>query len=341
MNSAPFSRPKNRPSPRTARGGRAGAILPLLAGLVLLAGCGRGPTGRFQGYIEGEFVYVGAPLGGTLATLAVSRGAEVTAGQVLFELEHEAEAADLRAAAQRVTQARARLADLEKGRRPSELASLEAQVQRAQASLALSTLELRRREQLRESNVIAPEELDAAKSLRDADLAQVAQLEADLATARLGGRDDEIAAARADVEAAQAVQVRAQWAVAQKRQAAPTNAVVQDTLYRPGEFVPAGNPVVALLPPTNVRVRFFVPQAELVSVRPGRGVLVSLDGYTNAIPATVNYVSPQAEFTPPVIYSQENRAKFVFMVEATFRPGDASVLRPGQPADVLCKREKN
>lgn len=334
MNSAPSSRPTNHPSPQATRRGRAGAALPLLAGLALLAGCGRGPTGRFQGYVEGEFVYLGAPLAGTLTTLAVSRGAEVTAGQMLFELEHEAEAAALREAEHRVAQAQARLADLQKGRRPSELASLEAQLQRAQANLSLSTLDLRRREQLRDGNVIAPEELDAAKSRREADRAQAASLEADLATARLGARADEIAAAQADVEAAQAAQVRAQWAVTQKRQAAPTNAVVQDTLYRPGEFVPAGNPVVALLPPTNVRVRFFVPQAELVSVRPGRGVLVTLDGYTNAIPATVNYVSPQAEFTPPVIYSQENRAKFVFMVEATFRPGDAPALRPGQPADV-------
>ena len=334
MNSAPSSRPTNHPSHRTDRRCRAGAVLPLLAGLALLAGCGRGPTGRFQGYLEGEFVYIGAPLAGTLTTLAVSRGAEVTADQLLFELEHEAETAALREAEHRVAQAQARLADLQKGRRPSELASMEAQLQRAQANLALSTLDLRRREQLREGNVIAPEELDAAKSRREADQAQVAALEADLTTARLGARADEITAAQADVEAALAAQVRAQWAVTQKRQAAPTNAVVQDTLYRPGEFVPAGNPVVVLLPPTNVRVRFFVPQVELVSVRPGRGVMVTLDGYTNAIPATVNYVSPQAEFTPPVIYSQENRAKFVFMVEATFRPGDAPALRPGQPADV-------
>jgi HlyD family secretion protein len=233
------------------------AGLGLAAALVLLAGCGRTAPGRYQGYIEGEFVYVAAPLGGTLTNLAVNRGDAVKTGQLLFELEHEAEAASVREAEERQSQARARLADAQKGRRPSEIASLAAQLQRAKANLELSQLDLRRREQLHAQNVIAPEELDAAKSRRDADQAQVDSLSADLDTARLGARTDEIAAAEADVQAAGAALVRARWSVTQKRQFAPTNAVVQDTLYLPGEFVPAGNPVVSLLPPGNVRVRFL------------------------------------------------------------------------------------
>ncbi len=314
------------------------AGLCLAAALVLLAGCGRSTPGRYQGYIEGEFVYVAAPLGGTLTNLAVSRGDVVKAGQLLFALEHEAETATVREAQERQRQAQARLADAQKGRRPSEIASLEAQLQRAKANWELSQLDLRRREQLHAQNVIAPEELDAAKSRRDADQAQVNSLTADLDTARLGARTDEIAAAEADVQAADAALVRARWSVAQKRQFAPTNAVVQDTLYQPGEFVPAGNPVVSLLPPGNVRVRFFVPEPQLVTVQRGQAARVTLDGTTNVYPATVNYVSPQAEFTPPVIYSQESRAKLVFMVEATFRPADAAALRPGQPVDVRLNR---
>jgi len=112
---------------------------------------------------------------------------------------------------------------------------------------------------------------------------------------------------------------------------------VQDTLYRAGEWVAAGNPVVELLPPTNIKVRFFVPQAVLPRIKPGQTVSVSFDGGQRAYPATVNYLSSQAEFTPPVLYNRENRAKLIFMIEAKFSPADAAELRPGQPVDVELK----
>jgi HlyD family secretion protein len=148
----------------------------------LLAGCAPAPPDAFQGYIEGEYVYVAAPLGGQLTNLAVSRGVEVRAGQLLFQLEGEAEAAAVREAEQRAAQARARLENLRKGRRPSEIASLEAQLKAAEASLRLANLELERRLKLKESQVITPEELDTARSRRDADQEQAAALSADLET---------------------------------------------------------------------------------------------------------------------------------------------------------------
>ena len=112
---------------------------------------------------------------------------------------------------------------------------------------------------------------------------------------------------------------------------------MQDTLYRAGEWVAAGNPVVELLPPANIKVRFFVPQAVLPRIKTGQTVSVTFDGGQRAYSATVNYISTQAEFTPPVIYSRENRAKLVFMIEAKFSPADAAELRPGQPVDVEVK----
>jgi HlyD family secretion protein len=305
----------------------------LLAALAL-AGCAAKPSGTFQGYIEGEFVYVASPLAGLLTNLAVARGLEVKAGQLLFELDREAECAAAREARERVTQARFRLENLTKGRRPSEIASLQAQLDRAKANLALSELELQRRTRLLETKVIAPEELDTVRSHRDADRAQVASFTADLETARLGARTDEIKAAEADVQASLAAVARTEWAVAQKSQGAPAAARVHDTLYRQGEFVAVGAPVVSLLPPENIKVRFFVPQPQLSLFSPGTAVSVKMDGVAAPLRATVNYVSTQAEFTPPVIYSKENRAKLVFMVEAVFAPADARPLRPGQPADV-------
>ena len=300
----------------------------------LLAGCSPGPTGAFQGYIEGEYVYVAAPQGGQLTNLAVRRGLEVRTGQLLFELEREAETAAVREAEQRGVQARARLENLRKGRRPSEIASLEAQLKRAEASLRLSNLELERRLKLREDQVIAPEELDSARSRRDADREQVAALTADLQTARLGAREDEIKAAEAEAQATESALARARWALAQRGQFAPTNAWVHDTLYRPGEYVAAGYPVVSLLPPSNLKVRFFVPQGQLSLFRLGTPVTVRFDGAAEPVRAVVNYVSTQAEFTPPVIYTKENRAKLVFMVEAVFAPEAALLLHPGQPVDV-------
>jgi HlyD family secretion protein len=309
------------------------AVVPLLLGLGL-AGCAPETPGSYQGYLEGEFVYVASPLAGTLTNLAVSRGAEVKAGQLLYVLESEAEAAATREAEERLAQAQARLDDLHKGRRPTELAALEAQLRRANASLALSELELQRRVRLRETNVISAEELDAARTRRDTDQAELVALSADLETARLGARVDEIKAAEADVQALTAALGKARWTLAQKTQRAPADAWVHDTLYRQGEFVAAGNPVISLLPPENVKARFFVPQKELATLRSGQSVWVSFDGAATPYVATVNYIATEAEFTPPVIYSKENRAKLVYMVEAAFAAADARKLRPGQPVDV-------
>jgi HlyD family secretion protein len=273
-------------------------------------------------------------LGGTLDALAVQRGQAVTAGTTLFALEKEAEDAGLREAERRAEQAQARLDNLTKGKRPAEIAALEAQLEQARYALRLSEVEFARREQLYADAVIAIEELDQMRTQRDRDRARVDELLAELETARLGGRVDEIRAAQAEVEALTAVRARARWAVDQKTVTAPADGLVHDTFYRPGEWVAAGSPVVALLPPANVKVRFFIPQAALPAFAPGQAVTVRLDGAPQAYAATVNYVSTRTEYTPPVIYSRETRAKLVFRIEAVFAPELARDLRPGQPAEV-------
>ena len=120
----------------------------------------------------------------------------------------------------------------------------------------------------------------------------------------------------------------------QKSLRAPQDGYVTDTLYVQGEWVPAGSPVVTLLPPANTKVRFFVPERILGSIRLGQQVSVLCDGCGEPVPAPVTYVAPQAEYTPPVIYSRENRAKLVFMVEARPAPAHAAKLHPGQPVEV-------
>lgn len=253
------------------------------APLLLVAGCAPDSPNRFQGYVEGEYVYVASPLGGALTNLAVARGDSVTNGQLLFELERGSEAAALDVAKKNLAQAK--------------------------ASLKLSESEFDRREKLRaDQGVVSAEEFDQARAQRDADAALV--------------------------ESQQAALDKAQWSFDQKQQFAPTNAAVHDTLYRQGEWVAAGNPVVVLLPPANLKVRFFVPETELARIKTGENVSVTFDGAAHPYSATVNYISTQAEFTPPVLYNRENRAKLVFMIEAQFSPADAADLRPGQPVDV-------
>jgi HlyD family secretion protein len=309
----------------------------LAVAAIFIAGCAADSSKVFQGYIEGEYVYVASPLGGALTNLAVARGDPVKTGQLLFELERGSEADAVRQAEKNLTQAQSQLDDLNKGKRPTEIASIEAQVERAQASLKLSAAEFERREQLGGADVVSKEELDQARAQHDADKAQVDQLTADLETAKLGGREDAVHAADAAVESQKAALDKARWSYDQKVQFAPTNAFVQDTLYRQGEWVAAGNSVVELLPPENLKVRFFVPQAVLPRIKTGQIVSVTFDGGSHPYSATVNYISTQAEFTPPVLYNRENRAKLIFMIEAKFSPADAADLRPGQPVDVELK----
>ena len=303
----------------------------------LLAGCSGNSSGGFQGYVEGEYIHVAAPLGGSLTNLAVARGDSVKTGQLLFELERGSEAAAVQQAEKNLAQARSQLEDLTKGKRPTEIASLEAQLERAKANLKLSGDQLARREQLGATDVVSKEELDQARAKRDADKAQADQIAADLETARLGGRADAVRAGEAAVASQTAALDKAKWSFDQKQQFAPTTALVHDTLYRQGEWVAAGNPVVVMLPPGNLKVRFFVPQEKLPQIKTGQSVQVSFDGAAKSYSATVNYISTQAEFTPPVLYNRENRSKLIFMIEAKFSPADAADLRPGQPVDVQLK----
>lgn len=314
-------------------------ILPACAAFLLLGlffGCSQKPASdTIQGYVEGEFVYVASPLSGALEKLDVRRGAEVKAGDPLFELENTSEKAALDEAKRRLAQARANLEDLKKGKRPTEIDAIEAQLKQARAALTLSDKELARQEKLsRIQGANSEQDLDKARASRDQDSQKVAQLEADLKTARLGSRIDQVLAAEASERAQEAAVAKAQWDFSQKAQIAPRAGLIFDTLYREGEWVAAGRPVISLLPPENIKVRAFVPETRVSAIHPGSRVEVSIDGMSGQLVGKVSFVSPRAEFTPPVIYSLESRSKLVFMVEAVFSPETATKLHPGQPVDV-------
>ena len=310
-------------------------LLCIVVGLALFTSCSRPDRNMLQGYVEGEFVYIASPLAGALQALQVRRGTQVKAGTPLFQLDSTPEQAARDETERKLAQARANLEDVKKGKRPSEIESLEAQLKQARVALTLSEKEFARQDTLmRTPGATAELEYLRARSVRDQNTQRVAQLEADLKTAQLGSRADQIAAADANVRALEAALKKAEWELAQKRQAAPHDALVFDTLYREGEWVPAGRPVVVLLPPGNIKLRAFVPETQIGTIHAGDSVRVLVDGVSQPVTGTVSFISPRAEYTPPVIYSQESRSKLMFMIEAVFESTVAAGLHPGQPVDV-------
>src|SRR5688572_18021184 len=233
--------------------------------------------GHYQGYVEGEFVYIAAPAGGPLERLDVAKGAKVKVGDPLFAVDSAVQAAAREEAARRVAQALATLEDARKGSRPSEITSLSAQLAQGQAALELASKEKERQEGLAQRGATAAQELDRARASFDEARNRVAQLEAELTTARLGQREDQVLAAEANVKATEAALAKAEWDLAQMKQSARQAGVVFDVLFRPGEWVPAGKPVVALLPPGHIKVRAFVPQSDVSKIQLGDAAVVSID----------------------------------------------------------------
>jgi HlyD family secretion protein len=301
---------------------------------LFISSCSETPTDYFQGYVEGEYVLVASPLAGRLESLPVSRGQNVPRGEPLFVLEHAREQAAVSEAEQGVARAENILADLGKGKRPSEISAIEARLQQARTSYDLSRDEFERRQSLFRTDSLPKEEFDRSRTEMERNASLVAEVNAELETARLAARSDLLDAARSDLDAAKARLQQARWQLDQKNQAAPAAGLVFDTFFREGEFVPAAYPVVSLLPPLNIKIRFFVPEDLLGGLAVGKKVTVSLDGRPAPLQAEITYISPRAEYTPPVIYSRQTRAKLVFMIEAVPDTETAAALHPGQPVDV-------
>jgi HlyD family secretion protein len=308
-------------------------LLPFALCFVLVA-CSKPAPDVFPGYAEGENVRLSAPISGTLTKLHVQRGDSVAASAPAFVLEQESERSAREEAAARVQRAQDLLANLKLGKRPDELAALRAQQAEAQAALHLSTAELVRARKLVAENFNSPASLDQANAAVARDQARVSELSAQLRLAGQGSRSNEIAAAEQEVNAAKALLAQAEWRVQQKTQRMPVAGDVVDLLYREGEWVPQGGAVLTVLPPAQVKARFFLPQALLGKVVLGQTVQVHCDGCPAPIAAKVSFIAREAEFTSPLIYSKENRAALVFMVEARPSADDARRLHPGQPLEV-------
>jgi HlyD family secretion protein len=250
----------------------------LVLTLSLLSACGKHAAQTYQGYAEGEWLYLSSPQGGYLETLNVARGDHPAQGSSAFALS-----GDLRA---------------------TQNAALEAQLHAAEATLKSASAQLKRQEELAKENFASPARTDELLSIKAQAAAQVRVLREQLAN--------------------KTVQI-------------PVQGEVTEVYYRRGEWVPPGQPVLSLLPDTKRRIRFFVPESIVATLHMGQAIETRCDGCAEPIPATINFIAAQAEYTPPVIYSQGSREKLVFRVEAIPSPQDAPRLRPGLPVDVSIK----
>ncbi|MFG1182638.1 HlyD family secretion protein [Xanthobacter versatilis] len=297
-----------------------------------LAACAPEPADSFSGYVEGDIVFIGPTEAGRVSALAVEEGSVVKPGDVVARVEDDLQVADRDAAAAQLKEAEARLADARAPlQRPEEIAVLDAAEHRAAAALDQSRLDLDRQKALVPKGASSQANLDAAQHQFDQNQAALDEARKRIAAAGIAARTHAIDAAEQAVSAARATLAAAQVRLDRRTLKAPTDGPVQTVYYRVGELVPEGRPVVSILPPGLVKVRFFVPEQVLPKVALGSRVTVTCDGCPTTT-AKVFFISAQAEYTPPVIYSREERSKLVYLVEA--RPDDPAKARPGQPVNV-------
>ena len=285
------------------------------------------------GYVEGDYVLLAPIEVAQVQSVSVRRGDRVAAGTALATLE-DADAGIAVAQAQAALgAAEAQLADLKVGKRPEEIAVLEAAVRSAKAQADEAGRVLDRTRDLAKRGIATQAQLDEATTAVEVAQAAIGQSEANLAVAKLPARPEAIKAADNAVKQAKAALDQAEWRLSKRTLTAPAAGRINDVIRNAGDTAGPTAPVVSMLPDGAVKLTVYVPEAAFSSIKVGSELAVRCDGCGSGLKARVSYVSPDPEFTPPVIYSLENRQKLVYLVEA--RPeGGAGPLQPGQIVDV-------
>ncbi|MDE2007860.1 MAG: HlyD family efflux transporter periplasmic adaptor subunit, partial [Rhodospirillales bacterium] len=278
---------------------------------------------------------VSPTLQGRLITVSVARGDDVAAHAPLFAQDPVEDRAARDKAKAELEQAREKLADLQAAGRSPEILQARADVTDMQAAYDRVARDLARDESLLASGGVSRQTVE---QLREDTRSAKARLDSAQAKYNLitdpSGRQHAIAAQQAAVDAAAADLASAQWRLDQRSVVAPTAGRIADTYAEPGEVVDAGVPVVSLLPPGNIFVRFFIPETALARIHPGQQVGINCDSCPPGLTARISFVATSAEYTPPVIYSQGTRGSLVYLIEARPDPARHPLLKPGQPVDV-------
>lgn len=287
-----------------------------------------------SGYVEGEYVLIAPVATAQITHLHVARGDRVLQGQTLVALESRDAVIALSQAEAALAQAEANLANLKEGARPQEIRAIEAALASARAQALDTARTAERQKSLAARGTTTAQALDDAVTAAEVAAAKVAEIEAQLEEARLPAREQVIRAAQASLDGALAAREQAKWNLGQRRLSAPAPGTIFDIIRTEGELAGPSAPVLSMLPDGAVKLRLYVPQSSVSLIAPGSLLSVRCDGCVEGLQATVSYVADAPEFTPPVIYSLENRQKLVFLIEA--QPiGDTATLKPGQIVDVV------
>jgi HlyD family secretion protein len=282
-------------------------------GAFALSACGMAKKDRpLQGYAEADLLYLSPREPGLVETLAVKEGDQVKAGALIFRLDVNRSNATLN---------KARANNAATGQ---ESAAAAQAVREARAAVDLARVTLSRSEALLKSGYVPKQKVDEDRAnmrVTDARL-RTAQAQAAAASRQTGASGADVALAREQAE--------------DRAVTAPADGRIEQIYRRPGELAAAGDPVVALLPPANIKLKFFAPEKQLAQLKLGGIVDVSCDGCEKGMTAKISFIAAQPQFTPPVIYSLEQRAKLVYLIEA--RPEHPETFRPGQPLDISVRR---
>ena len=304
------------------------AAASLIAALVLIPRLNR--SNVLSGYVEGEPLYLAAPVSGAVAQVYVQRGDRVKAGDKLFVVDPAQLTAQRQQAVAEVGAAQAQAQDARKGLRPLELAVYDANIAAAEARARDAAADMRRVQPLVRKGIYAPARLDDVRAALQTANAQLVAAQRQRDAATLGAREGQVEAADSRVAQAQAGLSAADARLSDLAPVAPSAGRVEEVFFQQGEWSTANQPVLSLLPDDRIRLRFFVPEQSLAAYRIGSVVRFACDGCASGLSARITFVSPRPEFTPPIIYSREARDRLVYMVEA--KP--STRLNPGQPVDV-------
>lgn len=301
-------------------------VFGLLAALV--PGLAADPGPRFNGYVEIDYLYVAPLAGGRITTVLVSEGQRVLAGEVLVSLDASQQQAALLGAEAQVAAAEAALRNLETGGREDEIAVARANLMQAEADLQLAHETAARSARLFEQGIVPQSRRDQDQTALNVAEARVAQLAAQLKVIELPARDAQQQQAEANLAAARANAEVARIALAERDVMAPVAGQVEKLFYSAGEVDAAGGPLLSLRPGGALKVKFYVPETTRSAYPVGSVFRVSCDGCRDGITATLSYLAADPQFTPPVIYSRDERQRLSFLAEADIT---GAVLPPGQP----------
>lgn len=313
---------------------RTHKIIVLILTTFFLSACNQQSSNEYQGYLSARYTQISSNASGKLLKLFVTRGERIKAGSLLYKLDPMPETSHLKAAEADLINAQETLKNLIQGNRKTVIDGLKAQLTDEQANLNYQTKDLSRSKQLYKEKTIGLAEYQQVQTRYKSAAAKVDQIKANIAEAQLGARKHLIKAQKAAVQAAKENITSAKWSLLQKQPHTPVDAFVFDTLFQPGEFVPLNQPVVSLIAPNDLLLIFFIPEPKLSSLSLGTNISFKMDGQDTAYKATVRYIYPNAEYTPPVIYSNDMRYKLVYRVEAHIDQNNPQLLHPGQPVNV-------